>query len=136
MISSYQIVESFIRSNRISKQKEIQDELQKKGINLSQSNVSRLLKRIGVEKREGFYIIHQQGLSSPDTPLVFSVGENLVVIKTSPGGASQLAYVTDNMGLKEIVGTIAGDDTVFIAVMNKEEQGFVAEKIRNYFNED
>ena len=53
------------------------------------------------------------------------------VIKTRPGYASSLAYNIDNGGLTSIIGTIAGDDTIFIVVKDGETYKTVIEELRN-----
>jgi transcriptional regulator of arginine metabolism len=49
-------------------------------------------------------------------------GPNLVVLKTPPGAASQVAIAIDGEAWQEVVGTIAGDDTVFIATRGRSQQ--------------
>ena len=53
------------------------------------------------------------------------------VIKTRPGYASSLAYNIDNGGLPSIIGTIAGDDTIFIVVKEGETYRTVVDELRN-----
>ena len=53
------------------------------------------------------------------------------VIKTRPGYASSLAYNIDNGGLSSILGTIAGDDTIFIVVKEGSRHSDVVEELRN-----
>ena len=56
---------------------------------------------------------------------------NMGVIKTRPGYASSLAYNIDNGGLPSIIGTIAGDDTIFIVIKEGETYANVVEELRS-----
>jgi transcriptional regulator of arginine metabolism len=60
-------------------------------------------------------------------------GENIIVAKTEAGLASACAVRIDAAGIEEIVGTIAGDDTIFIAVRGQKEQKTVLKKVWEIF---
>ncbi len=55
---------------------------------------------------------------------------NLVVLKTPPGSANLVANALDAAGLEEVAGTIAGDDTIFIALVDGAIPGAVAKGLR------
>jgi transcriptional regulator of arginine metabolism len=55
---------------------------------------------------------------------------NLVVLKTPPGSANLVANALDAAGLQEVAGTIAGDDTIFLALVDGAVPGAVAEGLR------
>lgn len=91
------------------------------GFDTTQSAVSRDLSALGVHKHEGVYRTAASRGTDLDGVSDLLVGvrtapPNLVVLKTAVGGASRVALKLDGAGLPEVVGTIAGDDTVFIAV--------------------
>ena len=124
-----------ISARQIARQEELAELLEKKGFVVTQSSVSRDLDELGIVKAGGFYAIPQKprnavsfGLLSLDT-----AGENLIVAKCESGLASAVAVRIDAMGIKHIVGTIAGDDTIFIAVKDKEDQKTVIKKIWEIF---
>ena len=56
--------------------------------------------------------------------------ENIVVIKTVPGGANHVASVLDTIGWVEIIGTVAGDDNILAVVRPKEEAVKIVERIK------
>ena len=58
--------------------------------------------------------------------------DNMVVVRTLPGTAQAVAYAIDYMKWPEILGTIAGDDTVFIAVANKEGIGILMHRFKDH----
>lgn len=124
-----------IQAKNISSQNELAELLSEGGFYVTQSSVSRDLDEIGIIKANGFYALPQIsneirkfGLLSLD-----SAGETLVVAKCEPGLASAVTVRIDREKLPEIVGTIAGDDTIFIAVKDAKAQKAVMKKIREIF---
>ncbi len=125
-----------IRANQIGTQEELSELLEKKGYSVTQSSVSRDLGELGIIKVNGFYSLPQKprnavaiGLLSLET-----TGENLVVAKCEAGLASAIAVRIDAANINEIVGTIAGDDTIFIAVKDAKEQKAAIKKIWEMFD--
>lgn len=124
-----------ITGKNIGTQEELTLLLEKKGFSVTQSSVSRDLDELGIIKINGFYALPQKpknalafGLLSLDT-----AGDNLIVAICESGLASAVAVRIDSAKIAEIVGTIAGDDTIFIAVKNKEEQKAIIKKIWEIF---
>lgn len=114
---------NLIRAKNIGKQEELTEYLSKAGFAVTQSSVSRDLVELGIIKANGFYAQPRAenkknfGLISLET-----AGENLIVAKCDSGLASAVAVQIDRAKIREIVGTIAGDDTIFIAVKDFREQ--------------
>lgn len=118
---------SLLKEEKFSSQSEIVSALQELGFdNINQSKVSRMLSKFGAvrtrnTKMEMVYQLPTElGIpttSSPLRNLVVDIDHNdlLIVVKTSPGAAQLIARLLDSMGKSEgILGTIAGDDTIFI----------------------
>jgi transcriptional regulator of arginine metabolism len=59
-----------------------------------------------------------------------TAGEALLVLHTSPGEANRVAVALDRLAWPEVVGTIAGDDTIFLAVKNSRAQRTVLREVR------
>jgi transcriptional regulator of arginine metabolism len=113
-------------------QTEIRQALQKKGIDCSQSKVSRLLNQIGAVKvidekgKTHYRLPHEAGLLHEITSVnenalmhqwVFNIdhNESLIVIHTTPAAAGMVARIIDQKRVDlDILGIIAGDDTIFI----------------------
>ena len=112
-----------IRGRAISTQEELRALLDRVGMPATQSSVSRDLEELGVVKLHGHYAIPRangsgtRGLLSLD-----SAGDNLVIAKTEPGLASAVAVEIDGEAIPEVVGTLAGEDTIFIAVPDRKSQ--------------
>ncbi len=118
---------SLLKEEKFSSQGEIVHALQNDGFdNINQSKVSRMLTKFGAvrtrnAKMEMVYCLPAElgvpTTSSPLKNLVLDIDHNdaMVVIRTSPGAAQLIARLLDSLGKAEgILGTIAGDDTIFM----------------------
>lgn len=123
-----------ITSNELSSQEEVIKVLARQGIRTAQATLSRDMKQLKIVKTantDGKYVyvipedtayrrVHKpqpQGDILP-TPGFKSIqfSGNMAVLRTRPGFASSIASNIDSANLKEILGTIAGDDTIFIVI--------------------
>lgn len=124
-----------ITDKQIGRQEELAEILEKKGFAVNQSSVSRDLLELGIIKVGGFYALPQK----PKNALVFGLlsleiaGDNLVVARCEAGLASACAVRIDSAQIEDVVGTIAGDDTIFIAVRGQKEQKTVLKKVWEIF---
>ena len=123
-----------ISSQELGSQDELLEALQKEGFKLTQATLSRDLKQLKVAKAatmNGNYVYvlpnvtmykrvstPQQIREMMQVPGFLSINfsGNMGVIKTRPGYASSIAYNIDNNDIPQIIGTIAGDDTIFIVI--------------------
>ena len=119
----------------LSRQEEFAEYLEKQGFAVNQSSVSRDLDELGIVKVGKHYALPTKsrtnafGLSSVET-----AGDCLIVAKCQAGSASAVAVRIDAAQIAEIVGTIAGDDTIFIAVKSREFQKTAVGKIWEMFD--
>jgi transcriptional regulator of arginine metabolism len=126
---------SLIRAKPVSTQGELAAHLERGGFAATQSSISRDLEELGIVKRRGRYVVPgatdggaARGLVSLDV-----AGDALVVARCEPGLASAVAVRIDGAAIKEIVGTLAGEDTIFIAVAERKAQRMVIRKIWELF---
>ncbi len=123
-----------ISSKELCSQEEVLQELKKEGFTLTQATLSRDMKQLKVAKaasmngkyvyvlpNETMYRRVHKPLSATEMTrnsgfLSVHYSGNIGVIKTRPGYASSIAYNIDNSNIPAILGTIAGDDTIFIAI--------------------
>ncbi|MCW5959072.1 MAG: hypothetical protein KIS76_02865 [Pyrinomonadaceae bacterium] len=124
-----------ISENEISTQEDLNELLERSGVFVNQSSVSRDLDQLGIIKVNGNYTLPETrseanifGLSSLET-----AGGNLIVAKCSLGLASAACVKLDAAAIHEIVGTIAGEDTIFIAVKDAKTQKSAMRKIWELF---
>ena len=138
-----------ISSQELGNQEELLIALQKEGFKLTQATLSRDLKQLKVAKAatmNGNYVYvlpnvtMYKRVSTPhqikemmQVPGFLSIqfSGNMGVIKTRPGYASSIAYNIDSSEIPQILGTIAGDDTIFIVI----KQGVNEEEVVNALSE-
>lgn len=133
---------------KLSTQEELREELVRQKFDVTQSTVSRDLRRIGAIKTsdaEGrtMYRLAEESASPPVSAqmanslrdLVLSIDENgfMVVINTTPGSASLVARHLDSRREGNILGTIAGDDTIFVAPAKGIKTSKLIESIEDAF---
>ncbi len=137
----HNVIMSIVQSKKIRTHEQLINELALQGYSVTQATISRDIKLLGLSKfsdSEGAYYgigADKNGFlyKYSDDAISINNGGNLVVIKTAPGTASAVAATLDNMLENEVLGSIAGDDTVFIAVKTEEKARYVTEKLRNFF---
>lgn len=133
------LVLELVAQGRIKSQYELQEALAARGIVVNQATLSRDIRSLGLLKgKDGYELpLGAAGTRVEEASLTlagvvhtwFSSAEAagaLAVVKTPPGGASPLAIAIDRASWKEIVGTIAGDDTLFVATRSPADARAVA----------
>ena len=130
-----------IREQVVGRQSELVAMLRKHGHAATQSSVSRDLRELGVAKLGDRYVL-------PDTaPLPkndfstlkqfvnaqLTAGTNLTVLRTTVGSAQSVAVAIDTARWPEVIGTISGDDTIFIATAGAREQRKLGDRLRAIF---
>ena len=145
-----------IRDGAVHSQEELQSRLARRGIDVAQPTLSRDLKDLGLAKTAAGYVVPGGDGAVADggqrvrreerleralrewVVLVAAAG-NLVVVKTPPAAAHPVARALDEAALEGVVGTIAGDDTIFLAAASTAvaqrlarqlEAGFVPGRFR------
>lgn len=133
---------ALLMGRKASTQEDICAALEKLGYEINQSKASRLLRKIGAikvvnERGQTVYSLAREpappSMNSTLRSLILDIVSNeaLVVIFTSPGSASMVARVLDyNQITTEILGTIAGDDTIFVAPKSIKDTQKLAEEIK------
>ena len=126
---------SLIRANRISTQEELSEFLERSGVSATQSSISRDLEELGIVKVSGHYTLPMATSRTKSRGLLnlLTAGEALVVAKCEAGLASAVAVEIDRAAVPEIVGTLAGEDTIFIAVEDRKAQRTAIKRIWEIF---
>ena len=146
--SRLDLIRLIISSQEICNQEELLRALASEGIHVTQATLSRDLKQMKVAKAanptgKSVYVLPNNAMyrrveeHRPVREMMQQGGfislrfsGNIGVIKTRPGYASSIAYDIDNTDIPPVIGTIAGDDTIFIVV----EEGTPREVIREYLS--
>lgn len=141
-------IKMLLSSNEIGSQDELLKELKKEGFVVTQATLSRDLKQLKVAKAasmNGHYVYvlpNETMYKRVHTPLratemmavpyfqSINFSGNLGVIRTRPGYASSIAYNIDNSDIPEVLGTIAGDDTIFIVIRDGTDHNAIIDAMR------
>jgi transcriptional regulator of arginine metabolism len=129
-----------IRNKRILTQEDLARELNESfQIQTTQVTLSRDIRELGLLKTPEGYRQVTQSASGPDLATVAAeflrdarLAQNLIVLRTSPGNANALAVALDNADLPEVVGTLAGDDTILVVAPDVHTAGKLREKLLHF----
>jgi transcriptional regulator of arginine metabolism len=128
-----------IRSKRINTQEELARELRAMDIETTQVTLSRDIRELGLAKTRDGYVEILPDPTGPDLATVMGeylfdarLAQSIVVLKTSAGSANALAVALDQEDWAEIAGTVAGDDTVFVACWDQQRAKTVHERLLTY----
>jgi transcriptional regulator of arginine metabolism len=137
-------IADLIRTAPLSSQEELAERLTRLGFAVTQATISRDIEQIGAFKvRRGgqlSYALPDQVHGAAGPALSVLLGEfarsietaaNLVVIKTPPGSAHLIGIALDQSDFPEIVGTICGDDTIFVACASARIAAALATRLRS-----
>ncbi len=132
--SRHAMILEIIDNNEIETQEELANKLNGEGYKVTQATVSRDIKELRLIKvltKDGKYkyasIKHQDSMITDrfikifkDSVTSIDHAGNMIVIKTLPGAAQAAGAALDALDLKEVVGSLAGDDTIFIVVRSED----------------
>lgn len=136
----HQALLALLRAAPVRRQEELVERLAARGFEVTQSSVSRDLRELGVAKVGGRYVA--PAAPGPDTEEVVGelahylraakpAGPHLTVVVTRTGAAQRVGIELDRAGWPEIVGTVAGDDTVFVATAGARDQSRLLARLRS-----
>jgi transcriptional regulator of arginine metabolism len=123
-------IRDILSGERISTQEELCEELKNRGYDVTQATVSRDIKELSLHKipdGRGYRYAWPDNLGPrssyvrmkrvfQDSVVSYNHSENIIVIKTLPGAAQSIASLIDSLDNLHILGTVAGDDTIFIVI--------------------
>ena len=130
-----------LKSQSITTQGELRRKLAQRGIRVTQATVSRDMEEMGVVKtRDGYRLPEAAQAAAPAQPALTVVlkeflrdirlAANMVIVTTHPGNAHTVAAALDAAGWPEVVGSVAGDDTIFLATDSRQQAERLRRKIR------
>lgn len=133
----------------IETQEDLCDRLSGEGFSVTQATVSRDIKALNLYKKNMGNGRSKYAIDSDNTHMLdekyrrvmsdgfvsVDMAQNILVIKTVSGMAMAVAAAVDSMKFSEIVGTIAGDDTIMMAVRTVEDTKVLMEKIKDIIGE-
>jgi transcriptional regulator of arginine metabolism len=129
-----------VRKRPVRSQEELSSLLKRESAEVTQSTLSRDIRELGLVKVRGSYQLSGELHSSPPDEILrrafgqfvirTGVSGNMLVIRTSPGNAHSVGVVLDAAGWPEVLGTVAGDDTIFVLLRNNRLGRKVLGRIR------
>jgi transcriptional regulator of arginine metabolism len=131
-----------LRAGAVRRQSDLVGLLKQDGFEVTQSSVSRDMRELGVLKAQGRYlppgeeVSQAQGSFSAIERFVRDIrtaGPSITVIRTSVGAAGSVAVAIDKAAWPEAVGTISGDDTIFVATQDGQAQAALLARLRSVF---
>ena len=131
-----------LRGDVVRKQGDLVRILQRDGFDVTQSSVSRDLRDLGVLKASGRYVAPTDEVTRANGNFgtlaqfvreVLPAGDSLIVVKTTIGAAGSVTVAIDKAEWPEVVGTISGDDTIFIATRSERAQSALITRLRSTF---
>lgn len=131
-----------LREQAVGRQADLVRLLRKQGHDATQSSVSRDLRELGVLKAGDRYILMTEVLEPVNDDFgalagfvreVKAAGASLTVVKTTIGAAQSVAVAMDRAQWPEVVGTISGDDTIFVATAGAREQQKLLQRLHSIF---
>ena len=140
-------IKEIIDDDKIETQEDLASALRGEGIEVTQATVSRDIKELMLVKvpdanghyhyaypKEHGMMLTMERLARTFHDSIVSVraSDSMVVIRSLPGTAQSVAFALDYMKWPEILGTIAGDDTVFVAMENKEGVVTLLKRLKEY----
>jgi len=130
------VIRRVVRRDRIRTQRDLVDRLRAQGYVCTQATVSRDITEMGLRKLpEGVYVLaedlHLQRMISELVTKVVQA-DTMVIVKASPGTAPGVAAALDGAGLDEVVGSIAGDDTILVITRSSSDAAAIMDTIEKY----
>jgi transcriptional regulator of arginine metabolism len=131
-----------LRGGRVRNQEQLVALLKREGYSVTQSSVSRDLRGLGVLKASGGYVLPVEAPVPPRGQFaqlaqfvreVRRAGSSITVVRTATGAAQSVALGIDKAEWPEVVGTISGDDTIFIATENSRTQTALIDRLHAAF---
>ncbi len=134
-----QILE-LVSRGQVTTQDDLRRKLAERGIRVTQATVSRDLEKLGLAKTRKGYVLTSPAENTADSHPDFSfvlkeflrdarLAGNFVVVRTHPGNAHTVAEALDRQAWPEVVGTVAGDDTILIATAQARDATKIQRKI-------
>jgi transcriptional regulator of arginine metabolism len=134
-----QIIARLLAEHEITRQAQLVELLRAEGYPATQSSVSRDLRDLGAAKLKNGYSLPEPNEASNAESMVSvsefirdvrAAGPNLLVVTTAVGAAQRVAVTLDRIAWPEVVGTLSGDDTIFIATSSSTQQRRLRGRLR------
>jgi len=130
-------LKKLIGSGKFGDQDDLLAALKGQGFETTQATLSRDIAQLGAMKRDGRYAVGHlsDALGGQGRVMTMTfVAPNMIVIRTSPGLAQAAARLVDEFAIGGVAGTVAGDDTIFVAIESEVSHSAVLKTLSNLFS--
>jgi transcriptional regulator of arginine metabolism len=138
----HKVIVELVRGQEISSQEDLMRELKARNIEVSQSTLSRDIQELNLAKAGGVYTVVEAESPKPSEDSLrrifqefvagVEIAQNIVVVKTGRGHASTVSQALDDAELPESVGSLAGEDTIFVAVRSMRAAKKLQQRMREF----
>ena len=138
-----------VKNHEVHNQLELIRHLEARGISATQSSVSRDIHDLSIAKVDGRYVVavlpvqgtnhDQESAEDPGGPMIKSVtpaGPSLLVVRTPGGSATNVGDSIKSARWPEVLGTVANEDTIFVATAGKHEQVRLVSRLQQFMEDD
>ena len=138
----HEAVRRLLHTERIGTQEDLCRVLAREGFRVTQATLSRDLQQLGAVRVAGVYEVPPASPAAArlrevgDLVVSFAENDHLVVLRTQPGAAPAVASAIDAARLRECLGTLAGDDTIFATPVRGVPVRKLSRKLRNLFGRE
>jgi len=134
-IARQRTLRKLLSERQLGSQLAVVQEMRKRGHSVTQPSISRDFSELGVFKARGYYQLppletENTAVTSELVESFASAGPNLLVVKTAVGAANVVAAAIDEISVKGLVGTVAGDDTIIIACSSDAAQARIRKLVK------
>lgn len=145
-VTAFELLREILAKKGAGTQEDLRTELERQGFEVNQSTISRNLRKLGAIKIFNPSGVAHYKLPDEEVPpavesslsdLVTDIvhNETLIVIHTKPGSASLIARNLDHFEVGNILGTIAGDDTIFVAIPSGKSLKKIVAELKSFFGQ-
>lgn len=141
----HKLIKQIVKENKVSSQEELSSLLEQYGLSVAQATLSRDIRELKITKahEDGGYCYkimssgHSRGAvadpAASGSIVSFEVSGSIAVVKTRSGHAAMVASVIDGADLEQVMGTIAGDDAIFMALREGADVEALADSLSSMF---
>ena len=119
----HNLIRNLVKSHKVATQEDLQKLLARRGFEATQATLSRDIREIPLVKKSGFYSGDAITLTNDAIHQILSIKvapPNMLVVQTSPGSAASIAVAIDQHKINGVAGSVAGDDTIFVAIQSQK----------------
>lgn len=145
----HEVIKELVQKHPIETQEELALQLSQKGFVVTQATISRDIRELKLSKiaigdgKQKYILMKQENHLSDkyirvlrDGFVSMDMAQNILVVKTVSGMAMAVAAAIDALALNEIVGSIAGDDTIMMAIRTTQDTQLVMEKLQKMIDNE